>query len=232
MKKIIKRFIPEKILEWYRHAKKSFSYVPPEERVYFNPQTIFNGHFKVMYRGVPAIRCPFDYVIYQMIINEVKPDLLIEIGTNIGGTTLYLADLMETMNHGTIHSIDIKKQSAAIVGSHPRVRLFTEGWENYDPNEAAGFSKILIIEDASHMYKDSLNALQKFAPLVSIGSYFIVEDGIINELGKEKGFEGGPLKAIREFLQSNQNFQVDRTYCDMFGKNATFNVNGYLKRLK
>jgi cephalosporin hydroxylase len=231
MKELIKRILPKKVLSWYGHTKKRLRYVPQEERVNFSPQTIFDGHFKVTYRNIPSIRCPFDYVIYQMIISDLKPDLVIEIGTNIGGTTLYLADLMDTIGHGKIHSIDIKKQSAEIVGSHPRVRLFTKGWENYDLNEAAGFSKILIIEDASHMYEDTLDALKKFAPLVSIGSYFIVEDGIINELGKGKGFRGGPLKAIREFLQSNPNFQVDRAYCDMFGKNATFNVNGYLKRI-
>lgn len=232
MKELIKKIIPKRALNLYRYAKKNLRYVPQEERIDFNPQTIFDGHFKVTYRGVPAIRCPFDYVAYQMIISDLKPDLVIEIGTNFGGTALNLADLMDTIGHGTIHSIDIAKKAPEIVQKHPRIKLFTEGWENYDLGETAGFSKILVIEDASHMYEDTLSALKKFAPLVSLGSYFIVEDGIINELGKEKGFHGGPLKAIREFLQSNKNFQVDRMYCDMFGKNATFNVNGYLKRIK
>ena len=61
---------------------------------------------------------------------------------------------------------------------------------------------------------------------------FIVEDGIINELGLKKQYGGGPLKAINEFLENNTNFEVDRHWCDLFGKNATFNVKGYLKKLR
>lgn len=212
--------------------RRRFLHVPNEEKVLFDVRTIYSGTFNVLYRGISAIRCPFDYVLYQMIINEVKPDLVIEIGTNIGGTTLYVADIMNSLNHGIIHSIDIKKKTGDLVTEHPRIKLFTNGWENYGINEAKNFKKILVIEDASHMYEDSLKALYKFSPLVNIGSYYIIEDGIINKLRREDGFHGGPLRAIREFLKSNKNFIVDRKYCDMFGKNATFNVNGYLKRIK
>jgi cephalosporin hydroxylase len=49
-------------------------------------------------------------------------------------------------------------------------------------------------------------------------------------LGLEKEYEGGPLKAIREFTSVNKNFEIDRKWCDLFGVNATFNVNGYLKK--
>jgi len=232
MKEILKIFLPNSLIKLYHSAKKRLRFVPEDELVNFDSKTISAGHYNVTYRGIPAIRCPFDYVIYQMIISKIKPDLVIEIGTNYGGGALYLADLMNTLGHGAIHTIDIEKKTGEIVAKHPRIKLFTNGWENYNINEAKEFSKILIIEDASHMYEDTLSALRKFSPLVSIDSYFIVEDGIINELDKEKGFHGGPLRAIREFLAENKNFKVDRAYCDMFGKNATFNVNGYLKRIK
>lgn len=201
------------------------------EKVKITVDSIFQGHHQVTYKGVKAIRCPFDYVMYQMIITDLKPDLVIEIGTNMGGGALYIADIMQLIDHGVIHSIDIQKQSDSLLDNHPRIRLFTEGWEKYDTGLAKGFNKILVIEDASHMYKNTLDALKKFAPLVTKDSYLIVEDGIINELGMEKEYEGGPLKAIREFLSSHKNFTIDRKWCDMFGTNATFNVNGYLKRI-
>lgn len=212
--------------------RRRLLHVPDEEKVLFDVRTIYSGTFNVLYRGIPAIRCPFDYVMYQMIISEIKPDLVIEIGTNIGGTTLYIADMMNILGNGIIHSIDIEKKTPDMVVKHPRIKLFTEGFKNYDISEAKAFKKILVIEDASHMYEDSLEALHKFSPLVSIGSYYIVEDGIVSTFRREEGFHGGPLKAIREFLKSNGNFAPDRKYCDMFGKNATFNINGYLKRIK
>ena len=41
------------------------------------------GHFGYTYRGVNCVKCPFDYALYQMLITEVKPDLIIEIGTHV-----------------------------------------------------------------------------------------------------------------------------------------------------
>ncbi len=217
MKESIKRIIPRALLNIYRAAKRELRSMPSDERVEMDMQTIVNGHHSVTYRGIKAIRCPFDYVMYQMILSEVRPDLVIEIGTNTGGGALYLADLMETMGHGVVHTIDIVAQSDKMLSRHPRIRLFTEGFEKYNLKEASPFKKILVIDDGS--------------PLVSIGSYFIVEDGIVSEQGRDAGFHGGPLRAIREFLEENPQYQVDRGYCDMFGKNATFNINGYLKRI-
>lgn len=202
-----------------------------EEEVKFSLQSIDKGHHNVTYNGIKAIRCPFDYIIYQMILFEVKPDLVIEIGTNIGGGTLYIANLLDSIGNGIIHTIDIKEQLHPKVKEHSRIKFFSNGWENYDIDITRKFEKILIIEDSSHMYKNTLDVLNKFHSIVSKGSYFIVEDGIINELGMEKEYEGGPLKAIREFLPYHSEYVVDRKWCDMFGKNATFNVNGYLKKM-
>jgi cephalosporin hydroxylase len=202
------------------------------EEIKLNMRSIYQGHFNVTYRGVHAVRCPFDFVIYQMIISKIKPDLVIEIGTQAGGSALYLADLMNNIGHGLVHTIDIKNQSNELVQKHPRIALFTEGWETYDIKEARKYATVLVIEDATHIYEDTLGAINKFAPLVTLGSYLIVEDGIIQELGMTKEFHGGPLRAINEFLRNNQDFEIDRDWCDFFGKNVTFNVNGYLKKKK
>ena len=206
--------------------------VPDDEKVELSVNTIDKGHHQVSYRGVNAIRCPFDYVIYQMIISEIKPDLIIEIGTRKGGGAYYMADLLDNIGKGIIHTIDIVDEVEPIVKEHKRIKFFTDGWENYPIELAKSFTKILVIEDASHMYLDSIGALNKFHSLVSKDSYFIVEDGIVNKLGLEKKYDGGPLRAIREFLPNHPDFIVDRKWCDMFGKNATFNVNGYLKKIK
>lgn len=203
-----------------------------DEAVDVSIESIDKGHHQVAYRGIKAIRCPFDYVMYQMIISEVRPDLIIEVGTRKGGGAYYMADLLDSIDNGVIHTIDIVDEVEQEVKKHKRIRFFTDGWANYDLELAKDYDKILIIEDASHMYKDSLGVLNKFHSLVSKDSYLIVEDGIINELGLEKKYDGGPLRAIREFLPKHPDFIVDRKWCDMFGKNATFNVNGYLKKIR
>ncbi|HVY73286.1 MAG TPA: CmcI family methyltransferase [Puia sp.] len=204
-----------------------------KDRVRFDVNTIYQGHHKITYRGIKAIKCPFDYVIYQMLVFELRPDLIIEIGTNKGGAALYLADLLNIVGKGEVHTIDIlKNYSDESLKSHSRVKTFEDGYQNYDLRLTEGYQTIMVIEDGSHTYEDTLGAMQKFSPIVTLGSYLIVEDGIISKLKKNKEFNGGPLRAIDEFLQDRDDFIIDRNWTDLFGENATFNVNGYLKRIK
>ena len=202
-----------------------------DNTVDFNLNSICDGHHKVNYRGVKSIRCPFDYVLIQMVISKVKPDLVIEVGTNEGGGSLYISDLLKLNGGGMVHTIDIIDMiNNPLVINNKDIKRFLGGYENYDLKNTEGYKNILVIDDGAHTYQDVLNSLLKFNELVSVGSYFIVEDGILNELGYD-GYEGGPLKAIEEFLKTNNSYVIDRSLCDLFGKNATFNVNGYLKKI-
>ena len=189
----------------------------------FSLDGLEKGHHKITYRGVPCIKCPFDYVMYQMIINEVKPNLVIEIGTNYGGSAFYMADIMDSIGQGIIHTIDIDDRAYPEVKKHPRVKCFQEGWQSYDLREASGYEKILVFEDSSHDYENTLAAINKFSCLVTINSYLIVEDGIIDALGWTEKYNGGPVKAIKEFLQSHPEFQIDGLFVpnESFQKNKT-----------
>lgn len=203
-----------------------------DNSVDFSVKTICDGHHNVLYRNVRYIRCPFDYIIYQMLINDIKPDLIIEVGTNAGGGALYMADIMNNVGHGEVHTIDIVDMiESDLVKNHPRIKRFLGGYQSYDLKNSEGFKTIIVIDDGSHTYDDVINSLEKFKNIPSKDSYFIVEDGIIDELGYPD-YNGGPLRAIEEFVSSNENYIIDRKWCDFFGKNATFNVNGYLKKIK
>jgi cephalosporin hydroxylase len=205
----------------------------PSEETNFNLKTIEIGHHNFEYNGLKSLKCPFDYLNYQMIIDEVKPDLIIEIGTHFGGNSLYLADLLQLRNRGVLHTIDVNEYGdLSKLDSHPRIKRFLGGYENYDTNQIMEFENVLIIDDGSHQYIDVLNSLNKFNKFVTINSYFIVEDGVLSELGYKESYEGGPLRAIEEFLKENKNFIIDEKWINFFGKNATFNPKGYLKKIR
>ena len=58
-----------------------------------------------------------------------------------------------------------------------------------------------------------------------------MEDGILSELGLDEQYNGGPNRAIIEFFAQNPDcFDIETAYCDMFGINATYNPNGYLRK--
>jgi cephalosporin hydroxylase len=205
----------------------------PSKETNFNLKTIEIGHHNFEYNGLKSLKCPFDYLNYQMIIDEVKPDLIIEIGTHFGGNSLYLADLLQLRNRGVLHTIDVNEYGdLSKLDSHPRIKRFLGGYENYDLNQISEFENVLIIDDGSHQYRDVLNTLNKFNKFVTINSYFIIEDGVLSELGYEETYEGGPLRAIEEFLKENENFIIDEKWINFFGKNATFNPKGYLKKIR
>jgi len=194
---------------------------------------IVKGHHKFKYRGISTLKCPFDYALYQMIITDIQPDLLIEIGTNAGGSALYYADLMEVMGKGIVHTIDIedKTDSNPLISNHPRITRFLEGYQNYDLNLTKNFKTIMVIDDGSHHYKHVLDALNIFGKIVTKDSYYIVEDGCVTWMGVDSNYDGGPLRATTEFVPDSD-FIVDTELCDFFGFGATFNPSGYLKKIK
>lgn len=185
------------------------------------------AQFYTTYRGVPMHKNPFDYVMYQMILNEVKPDLVIEIGTFGGGSALYMADVMSPWA-GLVHTIDIIDLAVPLVRDHPRIQRFLGGFEEYKLPTMVG--TIMVIDDGSHMFEEVFAALHKFSPIVSSGSYFIVEDGIVTDLNMADSFHGGPQRATASFLNANSEFFNDTHWTNFFGVNATANPNGYLKK--
>lgn len=196
-------------------------------------ENIVKGHHNVKYRGIKMIKNPFDYVLYQMILNEVKPDLVIEIGTNHGGSALYISDILNTIGNGIVHTIDINNFNLDdLITKNERVKRFFGGYQSYDISNCDGFEKVLVIDDGSHLYEECVEILDKFKDVVSLNSYFIVEDGCLINIGLSEEYNGGPVRAIDEFIKKDNNFIIDRTWCDFFGKNVTFNTNGFLKKIK
>lgn len=192
---------------------------------------IQKGHHNTRYRGVNCVKCPFDYVIYQMIIEEVRPDLIIEIGSFEGGSALYMADLLDHYGKGEVHTIDVDGRVDPKVKEHKRIKFFLQDWRDYDLNLAKNFETVLVIEDGSHKYPETLEAMINFAEVVSLNSYLIVEDGIVDALGLSGEYSGGPVRAIKQFIRAHNNFEIAHKWCDFFGKNATFNTIGYLKKV-
>ena len=79
-------------------------------------QTENFGH--VTWLGRPVWQNVFDLWIMQETISELKPALLIETGTNRGGSALFFAHLFDLLGHGNVVTIDIEKLHDI---SHPRI---------------------------------------------------------------------------------------------------------------
>lgn len=182
------------------------------------------------YFGVRAVKNPLDAWVYQEIICECRPDVIIEIGNASGGGTLFLAHICSLLGHGRVIGVDANhRQIAPVVAAHPLVTLvdgdacgvFADVAKLIGDNE-----DVLIIEDSAHTYDNTLNVLRRYSPLVKPGGYFIVEDGICHH-GLATGPNPGPYEAVAAFLGENRDFISDRSR-ERFV--ITWNPRGFLKR--
>lgn len=187
--------------------------------------------YNTSYFGIPTLKSPLDFWVYQEIIFNLRPDVIIEIGNYKGGNVLALAHIMDNIKKGKIIGVDInQKEIPAIVKKHPRVILIQgDACASIDKVKALckQNKKILIIEDSLHTYQNTLNILRTYSPLVSKGSYFIIEDGICHH-GLDVGPNPGPYEAIIDFINENDKFKIDRSKEKFL---ITWNVKGYLQRI-
>lgn len=198
--------------------------------IYHHKNIVFN---QVSWMGVRILKNPMDLWIYQEILYKIKPDVIVEIGSANGGSTMYLAHLCDIMNKGEIISIDINRDNYKV--AHDRITNFTG--DSLSPDIINEVEKIclnktvLVIHDADHSEQSVYDNLLKYSHLVSIGSYFIVEDGIMDLFSSEEGIGGysGPLNATIRFLKENKNFIIDEE-CERYL--LTYNPKGFLRRVK
>jgi cephalosporin hydroxylase len=201
---------------------------------------IQNGTMNYKYKGVPMYKSPFDLALYQLVLWEQKPRTLIEIGSKWGGSALWFSDVLN--NYGTdysIHSIDIEVLDRPKI---PRVTFYRGDGKNISETLSREFliampRPIMVIEDADHHWKTTLSILHFFDNWLQPGEFIIIEDGIVDDLFKNDqaiiGLDGGPRRAITEFIQERgDDYQIDTRLCDYFGTNVTWNVNGYLQRVR
>ncbi|HIC34473.1 MAG TPA: cephalosporin hydroxylase, partial [Gammaproteobacteria bacterium] len=73
--------------------------------------------------GIRALTNPFDAWIYQEILYEVQPEVIIEIGSNEGGSTLFFAHMLDLLKKGSVISIDIDR--SRFQAKHDRIELIT-----------------------------------------------------------------------------------------------------------
>jgi cephalosporin hydroxylase len=174
---------------------------------------------------------PFDCWVYQEIIYDTKPDTIVELGVAHGGGTHYLASLLDLIGSSSAQVIGIDFDlSHARDLHHPRVKLI-EG-RCLDPAMVGQVAELckgrrtMVIADCDHSQAHVIEELRTYSPLVSVGCYFIVEDGICDVMGWQP--VPGPQAACAEFLQERPNFINQKRVREKYL--ITYNFDGYLMR--
>ncbi|MBI4873476.1 MAG: class I SAM-dependent methyltransferase [Acidobacteria bacterium] len=194
-----------------------------------NGETTYNN---TRWLGVPTQKCPLDTWVFQELIHEVRPDVMVETGTYKGGSSFYYASLMDFMRHGRVLTVDIEDYPNK--PKHDRVMFFLGSSTSPEilrrlRAAIAPGEKVMVTLDSDHRGAHVAEELKLYSELVTPGSYLIVEDTHFNGHPILPKFGPGPYEAVEAFLRANPSFERDRTR-EKFG--MTFNPGGWLRRVR
>lgn len=182
--------------------------------------------------GTQVVKNPIDLWVFQEIIYETRPDVLVEAGTYLGGSALYFASLFDLLGHGKVVTIDIKDYEAR--AKHPRVHFLLGS--STDPKIVEKVKtflsrrdKVMVVLDSDHSKSHVLQELRIYSGLVTRGNYLVVEDTNVNGHPVAVGFGPGPMEAVEEFARESTDFVSDH----MREKHMlTHNPKGYLRKVR
>lgn len=213
--------------------------------------------------GIPIFQYPQDIVQVQELIWKIKPDLIIETGIAKGGSMILSASMMllldiektKKTNKAVDFSnpkrkvlgidVDIRKENHERIISHPFYNYIQmiKGSSIDDKvtdevrRVSKGYEKVLVLLDSNHTKEHVLKELEAYANLVSIGSYCVVFDTIIEDVTNRELFSdrpwhpgNSPKNAVDEFMSGNKMFKIDHKINEKLLVSVA--PNGYLKRIK
>ena len=181
--------------------------------------------------GFLLAKCPLDLWIYQELLVRARPDLVIETGTFMGGSALFMATIMDLIGHGRVISIDVERRNG--LPRHPRISYWIGS--SIDPDvvteahKEAGSGRTMVVLDSDHAAEHVFAEMMAYRAVVRVGDYLIVEDTNINGHPVLPEFGPGPMEALDRFLAATDEFVSDKR-CERFL--LTSNPKGYLKRIR
>ena len=185
------------------------------------------------WHGHVTYKVPADLWVYQEILHELRPDVVVECGTAYGGSALYLAHVLDGIGHGQVITIDVADTPEHPRPQHPRIEYVLGS--SVDPELVGKLraritgQRVMVILDSLHTAEHVGAKLEAWAPAVSVGSYLIVEDTNVNGHPVAPGYGPGPGEAVEAWGAASHGFEVDRSREKHL---HTFNPGGYLRRIR
>jgi len=170
------------------------------------------------WRDMPLFKTAFDFSIYTMLLWDLRPRTVLEVGSADGASAIWFADLLQLFGiDAHIYSVDLHRPTR----EHANV-TFLQGdsyaIERVFPPELLRDlpRPWLVVEDA---HVNVFGVLGYFHEHLRAGDYLIVEDSSMNE------------NDIARFAALHANsYRVDSRYTDFFGHNATCSADAIFVR--
>ncbi|MBK7433802.1 MAG: cephalosporin hydroxylase family protein [Chitinophagaceae bacterium] len=213
----------------------------------FTEETIRAGYsYNFTWMGRPIIQYPQDMIAMQEIIWELKPDLIIETGIAHGGSIIFYASILELIGKGEVLGIDIdiREHNRKEIENHPmskRIHMLQGSAISQEIIEqvkpfAEGKKTVMVCLDSNHTHDHVLAELNLYSPFVTVGSYLVAFDTIVEDLPADLYTDrpwsvgDNPKTAVHEFLKNNDGFVINKEIDHKLLVSVA--PDGYMKRIK
>ena len=191
-------------------------------------------HFGDRYKGRQLVKMPEDLRTYQKVIEETRPNVIVEFGTWDGGSAMWLHDQMVAIVGSPALVITVDWTPVQIPKKYPNViaikaDLRGNGVLDQIKTNITAFDRVMVIDDSAHTYDVTSAVLRLYSDLVTPGCYFVVEDGVVDEpeLSIWPSVQG-VQPAIVDFLATEPGKSFTREWKDEFG--LTMHMGGWLRK--
>ena len=201
--------------------------------------------------GRPVIQLPDDLVRVQEVVYRLAPEVIVETGVAHGGSLVFYASLLAAMGRGRVIGVDveIRPHNRAAIETHPLAARITliEG-DSIRPEtvdrvaaEIGSASPVLVVLDSKHSKDHVLSELRHYSRFVTVGSYIIAADGIMEQMvgAPRTGPDwewNNPRRAVQEFVQQNPDFAMSEPPWPfnegLAQSRVSYWPDGYLRRIR
>lgn len=180
--------------------------------------------------GVRLLQYPEDLIVLSSVLNSYKPDIIVETGTYMGGTSFFISTLLPYINPNTkIFTVDVRKegwemtlknnQNFSVIFDNIRFyhgSSLSDEFINIVKSEITPTSKVLVILDSDHTADHVYRELTTYSNLLPVGGYILIHDTHLDRLQEYFYKNGGPKLALEKFISNHSNFKRLDTFDHFF----------------
>jgi cephalosporin hydroxylase len=191
-----------------------------------------NNFGDVTWLGYPIWQNVLDLWAVQEAMSEIRPALVLETGTNRGGSALFYSGIMRlldieprvvTVDVERLHDLDIPGVDF-LIGNSVSAPILDRMRAAAD---SAGGS-VLVVLDSDHASEHVYAEMEAYAGFVTSNSLMLVQDGVIDTHPAFATDRPGPLEAIRRWLPEHPEFRLSDRWDRRFV--LTHHPGGWLRR--
>lgn len=179
-----------------------------------------------------CVKTEADLLRYEKLFADVAPAWVVELGTFNGVSARWFADTARCR----VVSVDTHPQVDDATWDHPDVTWMRGN--SVDPQVVRLIraliddeGPVVVVADSDHSAAHVYAELDAYSSMVTVGSYMVVEDGIVRWLPEQLPHyqDSSPLDAIENWLRDHQDWVPDIGLENMFP--TTQNPSGWLRRI-